>query len=71
MRAGDVEWTATGVPQQYLPLRHRQRNDAGDEATLRIVKHPTEWRLADGRTATGHLEYHDLIHDGVPVGLHE
>ena len=56
-----VEWSAVGDPQNYLPLRHRQRNDAGDEATLRIVKQPAEWEFADGRTATGHLEYHDLL----------
>jgi hypothetical protein len=69
VRAGDVEWTATGVPQHYLPLRHRQRNDAGEEATLRIVKQPAEWQLANGRHGTGHLEYHDLMADGIPVGL--
>ena len=71
VRAGDVEWTATGTPQHHLPLRHRQRNDDGEEATLRIVKQPTEWVFADGRTATGHLEYHDLLDGGVPVGLHD
>jgi hypothetical protein len=71
VRSDGLEWSATGVPQQYLPLRHRQRNAAGVEATLRIVKQPTDWRFADGRTATGHLEYHDLVEDGVPVGLHE
>ena len=71
VRAGDVTWTARGEPQGYLPLRHRQTSPAGVETTLRIVKQPTEWHLADGRTATGHLEYHDLVEDGVPVGLHE
>lgn len=71
VRAGELEWSATGIPQNYLPLRHRQRDEAGDEATLRIVKQPTEWSFADGRTATGHLEYHDLIEHGVPVGLHD
>ncbi|MGD9704592.1 MAG: hypothetical protein AB7Q42_19775 [Acidimicrobiia bacterium] len=71
VHAGDLEWTATGVPQNRLPLRHRQRNEAGEEATLRIVKQPTDWVLADGRTACGHLEYHDLMEDGVPVGLHD
>lgn len=68
--AGDVEWSAVGIPQGYLPARHRQTNPAGDEAILRIVKQPTDWQLSDGRLATGHLEYHDLIVDGVPVGLH-
>ncbi len=71
VHAGDVEWSAAGTPQHHLPLRHRQRNAEGVEATLRIVKQPTEWMFADGRAATGHLEYHDLLDGGVPVGLHE
>jgi hypothetical protein len=71
VRAGDAEWRLTGTPQNRLPLRHRQTDDHGNEATLRIVKQPTEWIFADGRTATGHLEYHDLIEHGVPVGLHD
>jgi hypothetical protein len=71
VRAGDLEWSAVATPQNYLPLRHRQVNDAGEQATLRIVKHPASWTLADGRVGTGHLEYHDLMEDGVPVGLHE
>jgi len=70
LRAGDVEWTATGVPQNYLPARHRQTGADGEEAILRLVKQPAEWTFADGCTATGHLEYHDLLADGVPVGLH-
>lgn len=69
--AGDLSWSVAGTPQNYLPLRHRQLNDAGQEATLRIVKQPAEWLFADGRMATGHLEYHDLMEDGVPVGLHD
>lgn len=71
VRAGGTEWFVTGVPQNYLPLRHRQKNDQGNEAILRIVKQPAEWTLADGRTAAGHLEYHDLMEDGVPVGLYD
>jgi hypothetical protein len=71
VRAGETTWTVTGTPQNYLPLRHVQTNPAGVEATLRIVKQPAEWVFADGRTATGHLEYHDLMEDGIPVGLHE
>jgi hypothetical protein len=71
VRAGTVEWTATGVPQNHLPARHRQTDPEDAEAILRIVKQPTEWWLADGRTATGHLEFHDLVQDGVPVGLHD
>ena len=71
VRAGGVEWSAIGVPQGYLPARHRQTNPEGEEAILRLVKQPADWQLADGRTATGHLEYHDLLVDGIPVGLHE
>jgi hypothetical protein len=71
LHAGRHRWTATGTPQHHLPLRHRQRDDAGREVTLRIVKYPTDWVLADGRAAAGHLEYHDLLEDGVPVGLHD
>jgi hypothetical protein len=71
VRAGDVMWSAVGTPRNYLPARHRQTNDHGVQATLRIVKHPTDWVFADGRTAAGHLEYHDLVEDGVPVGLRD
>jgi hypothetical protein len=71
VHAGDVTWTATGTPRGYLPARHRQTNLAGEEAILRIVKHPTDWRLGDGRVASGHLEFHDLMVGGVPAGLHE
>jgi hypothetical protein len=69
--SGDRTWSATGAPQNWLPLRHRQKNEAGEPALLRIVKSPTEWTLGDGRAAAGHCEYHDRIEDGVPVGLHD
>jgi hypothetical protein len=71
IRSADRAWTVTGTPQNYLPLRHRQRNDAGDEATLRIVKMPAAWTFDDGVSGTGHLEFHDLVEDSVPVGLHD
>lgn len=69
--AGDVSWTAIGRPQGWLPLRHVQPGPDGEPAVLRIVKQPAVWELTDGRTAAGHLEYHDLMNDGVPVGLHD
>lgn len=69
IRAGELRWTATGRPQAWVPLRHRQRNVDGSEATLRIVKSPTDWQLDDGRTGAGHCEYHDLLERGIPVGL--
>ena len=69
VRAGPLEWRATGTPQNRLPLRHRQPDASGGEATLRIVKQPADWVFDDGRTAAGHLEYHDLRRDGVPAGL--
>jgi hypothetical protein len=71
VRAGDAEWHATGTPRNWLPARHRQTSPEGVETLLRIIKHPAEWSLADGRSATGHLEYHDVMVEGVPVGLHE
>jgi hypothetical protein len=71
VRSGDRRWTASGVPQAWLPLRHRQRSETGEPAVLRIVKSPAEWTLADGRRAAGHCEYHDRIEDGRPVGLHD
>jgi hypothetical protein len=71
IRSGDRRWTASGAPKSWLPLRHRQRNEAGEPALLRIVKSPTEWQLGDGRRAVGHCEYHDRIEDGRPVGLHD
>lgn len=78
IRAGDLRWSAVGRPQAWLPLRHRQRTTGGSgnsgdtadgEATLRIVKSPTDWQFADGRTGAGHCEYHDLMESGRPVGL--
>jgi hypothetical protein len=64
--------TATAEPAHWLPLRHRQPGPDGAPATLRIVKSPVTWTWGDGRTAAGHLEFHDLLaSDGVPVGLHE
>ena len=71
VRAGDTTWTATATPQNAVPARHRQPGPDGEEAILRIVKYPAEWVLGDGRQATGHIEYHDIVRDGVPVGLHE
>ncbi len=71
VHAGDLELTARGTPRNWLPARHRQRDPEGNEALLRIVKQPATWEFTDGRTATGHLEYHDLVEDGVPVGLHD
>ncbi len=67
--AGDLRWTAVGQPQAWLPLRHRQPGRDGAEATLRIVKSPTHWQFGDGRTGSGHCEYHDLMESGRPVGL--
>jgi hypothetical protein len=69
MRAGDRSWSASGVPQQWLPVRHRQPTESGELVTLRIVKSPTDWVFGDGRTGAGHCEYHDLMVDGRPVGL--
>lgn len=71
VRARGVTWRASGWPQNAIPARHRQAGPDGREAILRIVKQPTEWTLDDGRRGIGHLEFHDLVEGGVPVGLHE
>jgi hypothetical protein len=63
-------WTAVGEPQGWLPLRHRQKDARGDETLLRIVKSPVDWTF-EGRPAEGMCEYHDLMVDGRPVGLHD
>lgn len=69
IHSGARRWTATGIPLYWLPLRHRQKNERGEDALLRIVKSPAQWRLGDGREGTGHCEYHDLMVDDKPVGL--
>jgi hypothetical protein len=66
MHSGARTWSAEGIPVQWVPLRHRQEGK-----TLRIVKSPTDWTLPDGRRGAGMCEYHDLLEDGVPVGLAE
>lgn len=68
IHAGGREWHATGTPQDWQPLRHRQPGPDGNEATLRIVKSPTSW-VIDGRDGAGMCEFHDLMVDGVPVAL--
>ena len=69
IRSGARSWSATGVPQAWLPLRHRQTDAQGKPALLRIVKSPTDWLTNDGRRGEGMCEYHDLMVDGRPVGL--
>ena len=70
IRGGDREWHATGEPQAWLPLRHRQKDAQGEDVLLRIVKSPTNWTV-DGRAAEGMCEYHDRVVEGRPVGLHD
>ena len=71
LRSGERRWSAEGIPRSWLPLRHRQINPAGEQATLRIVKSPVDWTFGDGRRAAGSCEYHDLMVEGRPVGLDE
>src|SRR5262245_4423879 len=54
MRSGERSWSAVGVPQGWVPLRHRQPAD-GRVALLRIVKSPAEWTFGDGRRGAGML----------------
>jgi hypothetical protein len=67
---GDRTWTAIGTPQNWVPLRHRQAGADGEPALLRIVKSPTKWSI-DGLPGAGMCEYHDLMIDGLPAGLHD
>lgn len=72
IRAGDQVWKATGTPTNWMPLRHRTKDEHGRDGLLRIVKSPTVWTFEDGNTGEGSCEMHDRIDDrGVPVGLHE
>ena len=68
IKSGSREWTATGTPRAWLPLRHLQKNEKGEDALLRIVKSPTDW-VVDGRSGAGMCEWHDLMVDGRPVGI--
>jgi hypothetical protein len=69
IKSGDRRWRATGTPQAWLPLRHRQTDADGNPALLRIVKSPAEWVDGEGHTGEGMLEYHDLMQNGRPYGL--
>jgi hypothetical protein len=69
IKSGGREWQATGTPQAWLPLRHRQTDANGKPALLRIVKSPTDWTTPDGKQGQGMCEYHDLMIDGRPIGL--
>lgn len=62
------KWTAQGTPVTWLPVRHKQKNEKGEDALLRIVKSPTNWTF-EGKAAQGMCEYHDLMVEGKPVGL--
>jgi hypothetical protein len=71
IRSGGQVSRAVGTPRAWLPLRHRQNDVQGKPALLRIVKSPTDWLAQDGRRGEGMCEYHDLMVDGRPVGLHD
>ena len=71
VRGGGHELRGRGTPLNWLPLRHRQQGADGNLATLRIVKSPAVWEFDDGRVASGAFEYHDLLTEDVPVGLHD
>ena len=71
IHSGTRTWIATGTPQAWLPLRHRQADAEGKPALIRFVKSPTDWVTSDGRRGEGMCEYHDRIVDGTPVGLHD
>ena len=65
--AGTRTGAPPGLPQAWVPLRHRQTDAQGKPALLRIVKSPTDWVAGDGRRGEGMCEYHDL-HGGRDAG---
>jgi len=69
IRAGSLAWKATGAPLMWHPVRHRQRDEKGEEKLLRMVKSPVEWTDDQGRRGVGSTEIQDLMVDGKPVGL--
>lgn len=71
IRSGARTWTATGTPQTWLPLRHKQKNQKGESTILRIVKSPTDWVFGGGGKGEGMCEFHDLMVDGKPIALHD
>lgn len=71
IHSGDQSWTSTGTAQAWVPVRHRGQDADGNPTLLRIVKSPTEWTWQDGRSGQGHCEYHDLMQNGVPIGLED
>ena len=72
IRAGDREWTATGEPRAWVPLRHRSADEHGEPTLLRIVKSPTRWTFGDGRLGAGMSEIHDRIGTGgIPAGIED
>jgi hypothetical protein len=72
IRAGDREWTVTGEPRAWVPLRHRSADENGEPALLRIVKSPTRWTFGDGRLGAGMSEIHDRIGaGGIPAGIQD
>jgi hypothetical protein len=72
VHSGARQWTASGEPQRWVPLRHLARDENGDPALLRIVKSPTRWTFGDGRLGAGMSEIHDRLDaEGVPAGLQD
>lgn len=68
--SGERQWSATGTPCAWLPLRHLSRDEHGEPAHLRIVKSPTDWVFGDGREGAGMCEIHDRLDDGgLPAGI--
>lgn len=68
--SGPRSWEAVGRPESWLPLRHRAPGGHRGDPYLRIIKSCAEWRSA-GVTGEGMLEYHDLMIEGRPAGLHD
>ena len=69
IKAGDLNWKATGTPFVWHPVRHRHKDEKGEEKILRMIKSPVEWTDDKGRKGVGSTEIQDLLVDGKPYGL--
>lgn len=65
LHTGEATWTARGEALSLVPLRNRR-----DGSTARLAELVCKYDFA-GRTGYGFSEYHDVIEDGIPVGMTE
>jgi hypothetical protein len=67
--SGDKSWRFNGRVDATVPLRHRRKDEFGEEMLTRIFEGQARWTTEDGRELFGMGEYLDQIVDGTPAGL--